>query len=360
MRVLIVSPRASGIGGVAQHVSKLARELGARGFEVEVVSVENTPHVPVKGLYNPSFAATAAARAALKRLRGAKFDVAHGHNVPSWPAVRLAPAAARVLTLHGVFSEQVGMLHGPLLGRLSGWFEGRAVRGVDALTCVSRSACEHYRRMGVDARYIPNAVDPRELPGEGLRLYDRQVAYVGRLSREKGFDVLLEAAKMVDPSVHLVVVGSGVRELEERARALSRELPNFHYLGYRPREEALRVMKGSDLLVLPSRAEGMPTVLLEAMALRVPILASRIPGVLDVVDDSCAALVEPGDPAKLAAAINRYAFDYPGALVDRAYERVLAEFSWGRVAGEYVRLYEELLGARAGRADPSPPGPAGS
>lgn len=343
MRTLIVAPRVAGIGGVAQHVSKLVRELGKRGVETEVFSVENTLHVPVKGLYNPSFAFFAAGKAVLRRLRGARFDVAHGHNVPSWPAVRLAPARTRVLTQHGVFSEQVGMLHGHLLGKLSKWFEVKAVKGVDALTCVSRSTCEYYRRLGVNAYYIPNAVDLDELPKEGERFYDKQAVYVGRLSWEKGVDVLLEAAKRIDHSIHLVVVGSGSREFEERARALSRELPNFHYLGYKPREEALRIIKGSDILVLPSRAEGMPTVLLEAMALRTPVLASKIPGVLDVVDDSCAILIEPGDPVELASAINRYTGEYPRSLVERAFERVIAEFNWDKVANEYIRLYEHLI-----------------
>jgi len=345
VRLLLASPRVSGIGGVAQHVSKLRSMLEARGFTVDVVSVENTPHVPVKGLYNPSFALFSALKTLLRSLEGRRYDVAHGHNVPSWPAIRVARAEARVLTQHGVYSQQIGLLHGRLLGELSRWFERKAVGSVDAVTCVSRSTCEFYRSRGVNAIYIPNAVDLREMPSEGLRMYDRQVVYVGRLSREKGFDALLEAAEMLNPDVHLVIVGSGVGELEERARALSQRLRNFHYLGYKPREEALKLIKGSDLLVLPSRVEGMPTVLLEAMALKTPILASRIPGVLDVVDDTCAVLIEPGDPKGLADAINRCVIEYPRSFIEEAFRRVVEEFSWDRVAQEYVRLYERLLGS---------------
>lgn len=343
MKVLLVSPRSRGIGGVAQHVSKLKRVLEGGGYQVETLSVENTPHIPVRGLRNPSFSLFAAARVALKKLRSERFDVAHGHNIPSWPAVKVAPARAKVLTQHGVYSEQVRMLHGGLLGRLSRWVEERAAKSVDAFTCVSRSTCEYYTRLGVDSRYIPNAVDINELPREGLRLYERQVVYVGRLSPEKGFDVLLRAASMVDLGIHLLVLGSGTRELEEKARWLSRVLPNFHYLGFKPREEVLKVIRGSDLLILPSRIEGLPTVLLEAMALRTPILASRIPGVLDAVDDTCAILIRPGDAKELANAINRYAIEYPRSLVERAFERVVSEFSWERVAQEYLALYQSLL-----------------
>lgn len=128
-----------------------------------------------------------------------------------------------------------------------------------------------------------------------------------------------------------------------RRRASSEKLPNFHYLGYRPHEETLKVIAGSDLLVLPSRVEGLPTVILEAMALKVPILASKIPGVLDVVDEGCAVLVEPGEPVALAKAINMFVEEYPRELLEKAYARVRERFDWDVVAEEYVRLYEELL-----------------
>ncbi|MEZ0345678.1 MAG: glycosyltransferase family 4 protein [Infirmifilum sp.] len=343
MKVLMVSPRLSGIGGVAQHVSKLVAELRGRGVEVETMSVEDTVHIPVKGLYNPSFALSALFRSFYKRLRGQGFDVAHGHNVPSWPAVQASSSQAKIITQHGIYSQQIELLHGRIFGRLGSWVEEKAIKSVDALTCVSRSTCEHYKSLGVEAYYIPNAVDLREMPQESLRLYDKQVVYVGRLSREKGFDILLEAAKRVDPSIHIVVLGSGVKELEEKARILSRRQSNFHYLGYKPREEALKVIRGSDLLVLPSRVEGMPTVLLEAMALRTPILASRIPGVLDVLDDSCAALIHPGDAGLLAKAITDYTYSYPRGLVERAYLKIITEFNWERVINEYLELYEQLL-----------------
>lgn len=339
----MVSPRVEGIGGVARHVSKLVFELKGRGFDVTVVSTENTFHIPIKGLYNPSFSLFSAAKEVLERLHGKFFDVAHGHNIPSWPAVKVAHATAKILTQHGVYSEQVRMLHGKLFGSIGKWVESRALKEVDALTCVSRSTCEYYRSMGIEAYYIPNAVDLDEMPKEELRLYDKQVVYVGRLSPEKGFDVLLEAANRIDEDIHLVIVGSGVRELEERALALAQRLSNFHFLGYKPREETLRIIKGSDLLILPSRIEGLPTVLLEAMAMKVPIIASRIPGVLDALDESCAVLIEPENPNKLAEAINTYVAAHPRTLVERAYERVVAEFNWGKVVQQYIELYERLL-----------------
>jgi len=105
----------------------------------------------------------------------------------------------------------------------------------------------------------------------------------------------------------------------------------------------LKILAGSDALVLPSRFEGMQTVLLEAMALKIPIVATRIPGVLDVVDDSCAILIQPNDPKALSEAINRCLSGYPEKYISTAYEKVRMEFNWDVVSEKYVKLYMDLL-----------------
>ncbi|MCX8169139.1 MAG: glycosyltransferase, partial [Candidatus Methanomethylicia archaeon] len=100
---------------------------------------------------------------------------------------------------------------------------------------------------------------------------------------------------------------------------------------------------GSDLLVLPSRFEGLPTVLLEAMALKIPIIASRIPGVTDVIDDLCAVLIEPEKPRALAEAIHCCLENYSMEYIFRAYDKIRSEFNWDIVVERYVKLYEDLL-----------------
>jgi len=342
VRVLIVSPKISGIGGVAQHVSKLIEGLRVRGFDVDVISIENTLHIPVKRLYNPSFAFFSAFKALFNRFGGVGYDVVHGHNLPTWFCIKISRARAKILTLHGIYSEQVATLHGGFLGYLSRRFEVYAVKKIDRLTCISRDTCNYYERLGVEVEFIPNAIDFNDLPSDSLRLYDKQVIFVGRLSREKGIDILLEALKYIDGDIHLLVLGSG--PLKGMVTRACEVYSNLHYLGYQPRHECLRYIAGSDLLVLPSRIEGMPTVLLEAMALRTPIIASRIPGVVDVVDDETAVLVDVEQPLALARAINKYVSSYPKDFVDRAYERVSSEFNWDSVINRYVGLYESLLG----------------
>ncbi|MGC8970318.1 MAG: glycosyltransferase family 4 protein [Conexivisphaera sp.] len=332
MRVLLVAPRATGIGGVAQHAGKLARLLAGDGHEVRLVSVENTPHVPVKGLYNPSFAVASYLRALAGRLEGERYDVAHAHNFPSWPAASAARADRRIITVHGVFSSQHRELHGSIAGALAGWLEARWAGSADALTCVSRRACEHYSRSARRTVWVPNAVDTEELPDEGITLGDPQVAYVGRLSREKGVDVLAEAARLLPREVTLVIVGSGDVGLIRRAL----ELPNVRYVGYQPHDAALRYIRGSRALVLPSRQEGMPTAALEAMAMGVPVVASDIPELRELSANM--AFFRAGDPADLAATVGRVVTEgFPAA--EAAREEVVRNYSWRAVYARYLEVY---------------------
>jgi len=332
MRILMVSPRVTGIGGVAQHVGRLVELLREDGHSVDVFSIENTPHVPVKGLYNPSFTASSYLRALARRLGGASYDVVHAHNFPSWPAASASRAARRIITVHGIFSSQHRELHGSLAGSAAGRLERAWAGSADALTCVSRGACGHYSRYARRAVWIPNAVDPGAMPREGITIGDPQVVYVGRLSGEKGVDVLAEAAGLLPREATLVIVGSGDAGLLGRAL----ELPNVKYVGYQPHEAALRYIRGSRALVLPSRQEGMPTAALEAMAMGVPVVASDIPELRELSDNL--AFFRAGDPRALAEAVSRVLTEgFPRAADAR--EEVERNYSWRSVYARYLEVY---------------------
>ena len=342
----MISPRISGIGGVAQHVYSLMGRLRRMGFDVDYISTENTIHIPVKGLYNPSFSFSSFWKGLYRRIWGVEYDVVHAHNVPSWFCLKASRGKVKILTQHGVYSQQISFLHGGFFGYIGGRLEKYALKRVDAVTCISKSVYEYYRGIGVNAFYIPNAIDFNDLPDGGVRFYDKQVVFIGRVSLEKGVDTLLKSLEYLSSDVHVLVIGSGTRDMESLIHSQASKHPNLHFLGYKPRSECLKILAGSDALVLPSRFEGMPTVLLEAMALKIPIVATKIPGVLDVVNDSCAILIQPDDPKALAEAINNCLSGYPEKYISTAYERVREEFNWDVVSGKYVKLYVDLLCGR--------------
>ncbi|MGQ9478812.1 MAG: glycosyltransferase family 4 protein [Thermoproteota archaeon] len=345
MRILIVSPRTSGIGGIAYHVSKLVEHLARRGIEVETISVENTPFINVKGLMNPSFAISSSVKALMLRIsRG--FDVVHAHNIPSALPMRML-GCRRVLTLHGVYSEQVHVLHGGLMGILSEAFEAKTVGWAHALTVVSRSTMEFYRRRGFKPVLIPNAIDFDDLPRERETLFENQVTYVGRLSYEKGVDLLVKVAVRL-PELNFVLIGDGPlrRMLHEASGGTS----NLHVLGYMRRREALRHLAGSRAFILPSRKEGLSTSILEAMALRIPVVATSTGGNVELVSDGeTGYLAEAGNVGSIVAALRR-AINGHGETVGKAYEMVSRVYNWRNVAGMYLSLYEAM------RAFNTPPG----
>ncbi|MDM7856230.1 glycosyltransferase family 4 protein [Cellulomonas alba] len=191
-----------------------------------------------------------------------------------------------------------------------------------------------------------------------------ELAVVGTVQPLKAqLDVLAAVrqlrARRPDLPVHVSVVGR-VRDAPygaELERAVAAGLVDAVTLvGEVPKATALRHIAAADCLVLASRSESMPLVLLEAMLLGTPVVATRVGGVPEVLDDAQACLVEPADVEALAAGIERAADDSAWAtgLADAARARYWAEFSNHRFRGRFDALLHELA-ARAGiSAAPAP------
>ena len=327
----------SGVGGIAQHVRRLARGLREAGHDVRLISIETLGIKLRKGLANPGYSVLAA----LKSL-GEEFDIVHGHNLPSAPAVKLARARARVLTLHGVYSKQIRLLYGNVLGSMAELFERWILRSMDAVTAVSLGAVKYYHGLGIKVVHIPNAIDLSELPSGAERISEPQITYLGRLSKEKGVDILIGVALMGLRGI--VVAGDGpMRPLVERAA----QKGLLKFLGPLPRAKALKILAGSDVAVLPSREEGVSTVLLEAMALRVPIVATKVGGTIEILRHGEDALLVSPDPREIKDAIIRLLVDKSLAkkLTENAYQRLLNDYEWKIVSEKYLELYEQFMKA---------------
>lgn len=173
------------------------------------------------------------------------------------------------------------------------------------------------------------------------------VGTVSRLVRQKGIDVLLMAAGVVlaqRSDTYFVIVGDG--ELADTLREQARQLgiaERVFFAGARQNvEEILAVL---DLFVSSSLWEGLPTVILEAMAARVPIVATRVSGTVELLEDAVTGiLVPPGEPAPLAAAILTSAekTEFGRAMAARAREHALARFDIRAVARQHEEIYRLL------------------
>ncbi len=163
--------------------------------------------------------------------------------------------------------------------------------------------------------------------------FGKRVIFVGRLDPVKGALLLLEAFARVridHPNATLNVVGDGPARGEAEARAAALGLTGaVTFAGYRTQAEVAALLEEADMLVLPSFAEGVPVVLMEAMASRIPVVASRVAGVQELVEDGVSGFtVPPGDVATLADRI-------ASLMADPEAARVMGEAGRAKVETEF-------------------------
>src|SRR5712692_1846363 len=338
MQVLIISPTQRGIGGIAQHVQGLSEFLKKNGHKVDILSSENTFTIPIKRLKNPSFMLSAFLKTKFKKGN----DIVHAHNLPAALPMKNA-SGKKVLTLHGVYSEQVEILHGKATGKISSSYEKDALRWADAITVISKEALDHYTKLGFKVAHVPNDIEIASLPTQKERLYDKQIVYAGRLSKEKGILELLDVAQRLPQDIHLVILGSGPEE--KRVKEAAKQNPKIHYMGYQPKEKTIPIIRGSDLLVQPSIMEGLSSTILETMACKIPIVATNVGGNKEILQDGkTAVLVEARDTRGLEDKIVELLRDKQKAakISEEAFNKV-QEYDWSNVGNLYINIYEQLL-----------------
>jgi glycosyltransferase involved in cell wall biosynthesis len=194
---------------------------------------------------------------------------------------------------------------------------------------------------------IPNGVARSIVPRRPVSAV-RRVAMVGTLRTVKGHDVLIDAAPALlsrHRDLHFDIIGGGPLLGDLRQRVKARNVSEaFTFFGHR--EDVAERMAEADLIVMPSRSEGLPNAILEAMAAGRPVVASAVGGIPEVIQDGVTGvLVPPGDPAALAGAIEALADDPRRADAIGLAARAAAEstFSFERMVQDCEQLYLDEL-----------------
>ncbi len=169
---------------------------------------------------------------------------------------------------------------------------------------------EHWDRY----RIVHCGVEPARYGADQRQHYGKRVMFVGRLDAVKGVPLLLDAFAGViakHPDAHLSIIGDGPdRAALEAQASLGGLTDRVTFLGYRPQDEVAGLLQTADMLVLPSFAEGVPVVLMEAMASRIPVIASQVAGVAELVSDGESGFVIPaGDLETLTERLDRLLSD---------------------------------------------------
>ena len=389
-------------GGAGVHVEYLTREL-ARHVEVTVhrfaserLETPGNPavvgHRPWKALAGdaPRLAALRAVSIDLTMAAAVEgADLAHSHT---WYAnlgghlAKLLYGIPHVATVHSLEplrpwkAEQLGGGYA-----VSSFCERVGLEGADAIVAVSAQhgsdilecypaidpARVHVIRNGIDtAEYAP---DPGTDAMERLGIDPARpsVLFVGRITRQKGLTHLLDAALDIDPAAQLVLCASSpdtpeiAAEIAAKLERVRAARGNVVWLSEMlPRPELIQILSHATVFVCPSVYEPLGIVNLEAMACETAVVATRVGGIPEVVDDgvtgllvpfesalggSAEGMLEPSDPVRfardLAERVNELLADPDrAARFGRAgRERVVEQFSWSAVAAETVALYKRLL-----------------
>ena len=294
----------------------------------------------------------AAGMIAIWRLcRRRSYDVIHVHwPLPlalfGWAAQRARPAPI-VTTFYGVELRWVKSALKPLK-RFIVWAARRSARVV---AISSYTAAELRELVDVPVEVIPYtaalpAPESRSQKAAGVPT----VLFVGRLVERKGVAHLIEAvARLRERPLRLVIVGDGPERprLEALARS-SGALDRVEFRGRVSDAELQRAYRDADVFVLPSvldargDTEGLGVVLLEAMNYGIPVIASRIGGIVDiVVEGETGLLVPPGDEAGLAAALDRVLGDpaFASRLGEAGRRRLAEQFSWDAIVSRLEAVY---------------------
>ena len=338
MNILIISPTQSGIGGIAQHVRGLTFFLKNMGHYVEIISSENTFTIPIKGLKNPSFMISSFLKAKFKKNQ----DIVHAHNIPAALAMKNSNGK-KILSLHGIYSQQIDQLHGTITGNISSKYEKDALSWADAITVVSKEAFDYYTNLGYNVFQIPNAIDISSLTSNEDRRYPKQIIFAGRLSHEKGVNLLIEIAQKLPGEIDLIILGSGPEE--KCIQDLAKIRKNIHFLGYQNKEKTISLIRGSDILIQPSLNEGISSTILEAMACKTLVIATNVGGNKElIVNNTTGFLINSNLTSQFIEKIifilsNKTKYEI---IINNAFIHV-QQYDWNVIGKIYVQLYEEIL-----------------
>jgi glycosyltransferase involved in cell wall biosynthesis len=248
--------------------------------------------------------------------------------------------------------------------RLYNFFDRFALRFADQVVAVSNSMKELLVRNGVKdskIRVLYNAIDPAEgkstIDGHkvkkeyGIREDQKIIGVVGRLNPEKGQLVFLKAFRKVlkrFPSVTALIIGEGQDREELEAYCNKHEMrESVRFTGYQ--EKISSFYQILDILVLPSLSEGLPNTVLEAMSFGIPVVATSVGGVPEVINNENGILVPPGDHETLVDGITRLLQDdqLRRALGIKGKDSLYPRFSPSYRAQQLIELYKNLSASRA-------------
>jgi glycosyltransferase involved in cell wall biosynthesis len=313
VKILYISPRYE--GGIGGHAKRVAEKLQEHGFDVDLM---NVPYLPIKNLKNPSFTILGTIKAIMNHK---EYDIAHAWNIPSAFVMKKIKAKKKVLSIHGVYGEQIKKIHSKPTSHIGKKAEKEALKIADVITTDSKYVQKYYEnKLAVKVTYLPAPLDISKFSKiRNINQKKNQVIYIGRDSIEKGIDVL--------------------KSIENKINA------NVIYCTDAPWEETMEKLKESSLLIVPSRMESIPQTIKEAFYLKIPVIATSVGGIPEIIEHKKnGILVSPNSSNDLLKSIN-YLLENPkiaNELSISGYDFIIKNFTWENLLPKYINFYKNL------------------
>lgn len=365
MKIVYVTPfYPPHLGGLELVAQKLAEGMVQNGHIVRVfTSTQNADsieypqkHLEVHRLHTFRGTRRALVPSLLKQLLKQKdADLFHVHVAQAYlPEVVCLASKIRQRPYIAHFHLDVAPSSkaGFLLRIYKPLFLKYVLRSAKAVTVLNEAQkIEIHRRYSVDLskiHVIPNGVDEAFFYKKQRTLRSKpRLIFVGRLSVQKNVEQFIRALEGISNQFVTTIIGEG--ELKESLQALAKELKlqNVEFTGLKDRQETLESLQQADIFVLPSEREGMPLALLEAMAMALPVVATDVPGVQDVVAQGKNGILVPlHDTEALRDALMNIGTN--GKLYEKmshASRKLSENYSWDKVTTQFENVYREILRA---------------
>ena len=371
MKIALVSPYDfASPGGVVSHISCLEQQFTRMGHEVKIIAPASkafytsgdrfirigTPRpVPVSGSIARVTISLWLESKIKEVFEREKFDICHLHE-PLMPTLCTTVLRLKKAPMVGTFHASGGKPWYTMFSPVMKWYLDRWFRKLDGRIAVSDVALRYVNTYfpsdytiianGVDTHHFNSAVTPLDRFNDGKI----NILFVGRLEKRKGFDYLLEAYRLIKPEVpdcRLIQVGPGVRLRKKYEKRTSRYgISDVNFTGYATYADLPRYYKTADIVCFPATGrESQGIVLLEAMSVGKPVIASDIDGYSSVLTDGVEGIaVPPRNADKLAEAILRLIRDKQlrEQMGARGRPRAM-QFEWSIIARKLIDFYTATL-----------------
>lgn len=281
-----------------------------------------------------------------KILKSQNFDVAHINSCCAFPGVIRDILFVKLIKCYGIpvilhchcdvayfTSTKISTIACKYLFGLS-----------EQIICMNSSSINRVRTIANKSSvYLPNPIDSDVMSIiPEIKKHIKKIIYIGFINREKGSYEILKIAEKF-PNYHFMMVGMQEEQVSEQAE--NQKLHNITFTGRLPHNEVINMLKDSDVLLFPSHAEGFPMTVLEAMTIGVPIVATKVGAIEDMVcQKNKEFLCDVADVNGMVEAIKKLQdYDLRKQIVIENQQKVLNEYTQFRVAESLEKIYREVL-----------------